>query len=239
VTLRELGIYDDAMLKKAQIQNLFAGFMYSDDPVDLHDEMDDEIPDLQPGTIYMMRGGRRIEFSSPPPAAEDPQFRDACLRRVAAGLGITFEALTGNLSEVNFSSARLGAMEMGRNIESWQWNLFIPRFCDTVFQWFKRMVDIQQGFNVSGLTAEWTAPSITLVDPSREWNALMTAVRAGFMSLPEAIRSQGYDPDSVLAEQSEYLQKLDAAGVIVESDYRFDAKPKVSATDTQTGAMNA
>jgi lambda family phage portal protein len=93
VTLRELGIYDDAMLKKAQIQNLFAGFMYSDDPSDMADEMDDEIPDLQPGTIYMMKSGRRIEFSSPPPAAEDPQFRDACLRRVAAGLGITFEAV--------------------------------------------------------------------------------------------------------------------------------------------------
>jgi lambda family phage portal protein len=238
VTLRELGIYDDAMLKKAQIQNLFAGFMYSDDPSDMADEMDDEIPDLQPGTIYMMKSGRRIEFSSPPPAAEDPQFRDACLRRVAAGLGITFEALTGNLSEVNFSSARLGAMEMGRNVESWQWGLFIPRFCHGVFAWFKQTIAIQ-GVNTTDLTAEWTPPARTLVDPNKEWNALLTAVRAGFMTLPEAIRSQGYDPDTVLAEQAEYLQKLDAAGVIVESDYRFDAKPKVSATDTQTGAMNA
>jgi capsid protein len=60
------------------------------------------------------------------------------------------------------------------------------------------------------------------------------------MSLPEAIRSQGYDPDSVLAEQAEYLKKLDAAGVIVESDYRFDATPKVTAdTEQPTGELNA
>jgi capsid protein len=129
-------------------------------------------------------------------------------------------------------------MEMGRNVESWQWSLFIPRFCHGVFAWFKQTIAIQ-GVNTTDLTAEWTPPARTLVDPNKEWNALLTAVRAGFMTLPEAIRSQGYDPDTVLAEQAEYLQKLDAAGVIVESDYRFDAKPKVSATDTQTGAINA
>ena len=188
--------------------------------------------------MYLMKNGRRVEFNNPPPAGEDPAYRDSCLRRVAAGLGITYEALTGNLSEVNFSSARMGAHEMGRNIDVWLWNLFIPRFCNGVFAWFKDALAIQ-GMNVTDLTAEWTPPARTLVDPAREWPALMTAVRAGFMTLPEAIRSQGFDPDAVLAEQAEYLKKLDAAGVIVESDYRFDAKPKVSATDTQTGAMNA
>lgn len=238
VTLRELGIFEDAYLKRQQISNLFAGFIYSDDPSAMSDELADEIPDLQPGTLYLMKDGRRIEFSNPPPAGEDPAFRDSCLRRVAAGLGITFEALTGNLSEVNFSSARMGAHEMGRNIDAWLWNLFIPRFCNSVFGWFKDALAIQ-GMNVADLSAEWTPPARTLVDPAREWPALMTAVRAGFMTLPEAIRSQGFDPDAVLAEQADYLKKLDAAGVIVESDYRFDAKPKVSATDTQTGAMNA
>ena len=238
VTLRELGIFEDAYLKRQQISNLFAGFVYDENPSAVQDEFEQELPDLQPGTMYLMQNGRRVEFNNPPPAGEDPAYRDSCLRRVAAGFGITYEALTGNLSEVNFSSARMGAHEMGRNIDAWLWNLFIPRFCNGVFAWFRDALSIQ-GMNVTDLTAEWTPPARTLVDPAREWPALMTAVRAGFMTLPEAIRSQGFDPDAVLAEQAEYLKKLDAAGVIVESDYRFDAKPKVSATDTQTGAMNA
>jgi capsid protein len=115
----------------------------------------------------------------------------------------------------------MGAHEMGRNIDAWQWNLFIPRFCDGVFQWFKDALAMQ-GMATDGITAEWTPPIRTVVDPSKENKAILTAVRAGFMSLPEAIRQMGYDPDTVLEEQQEYFAKLDAAGVLVDSDVRND-----------------
>lgn len=223
LTLRELDIYEDATLKRQQIANLFAGFVTSDDPGAVQDELEDELPDLQPGTLYLLRPGREITFSNPP-TSEDPQYRDSCLRRVAAGLGITYESLTGNLSEVNFSSARMGAHEMGRNIDAWQWSLFIPRVCTTVFGWFRDALALQ-GLSYPDLRADWTPPARTLVDPAKEFNALLTAVKAGFMTLPEAIRQQGYDPDAVLAEQAEYLAKLDAAGVKVESDFRNKVLP--------------
>ena len=239
VTLRDLSIYEDGSLKRVQLGTLFAGFITSDDPQAFGDELDDNVPDLQPGTMYMLKPGQNVQFNNPP-EPHDPAFRDSTLRAIAAGLGITYESLTGNLSEVNFSSARMGAHEMGRNLDSWLWNLFIPRFCNGVFGWFSNMLAMQERFSVSDLTVEWTPPARTLVDPSKEWKALQTAVRSGFMSLPEAIRSQGFDPDAVLAEQAEYLAKLDAAGVIVESDYRFDATPKVTADSTDpTGDPNA
>lgn len=238
VTLRELGIYEDAYLKRQQLANLFAGFMYSDNPADLGDELEDEIPDLQPGTIYLMRNGRRIEFSSPPPAGEDPKYRDSCLRRVAAGLGISYEALTGNLSEVNFSSARMGANDAGRNFDAWLWNLFIPRFCNNIFDWFLKVLSMQ-GTNVADITAEWTPPARVIVDPNKEFTALLTAVRSGFMTLPEAIRQQGFDPDQVAQEQAEYLTKLDALGVSVESDFRTQvATPPANDQPATNGASN-
>jgi len=236
LTLRELDIYEDATLKRQQIANLFAGFITSDDTGATADELDDELPDLEPGTMYLMRPGREVTFSNPP-TSEDPQYRDSCLRRVAAGLGITYESLTGNLSEVNFSSARMGAHEMGRNIDAWQWSLFIPRVCTTVFGWFRDALALQ-GIPSPDLRAEWTPPARTLVDPAKEYNALLTAVKSGFMTLPEAIRQQGYDPDAVLAEQSDYLAKLDAAGVKVESDYRNKASPAAAAQPAET-AINA
>lgn len=224
--LRELGIYEDALLKRQQIANLFAGFITTEEPAAMADELDDELPDLAPGTMYLLKPGRSITFNDPPKVENDPAFRDACLRAVAAGLGITFEALTGNLSEVNFSSARMGAHEMGRNIDAWQWSLIVPRLCNGVLGWFKDGLTAT-GLNAADLTAEWTPPARTLVDPAKEYKALQTAVRSGFLSLPEAIRAQGFDPDAVLAEQAEYLAKLDAAGVKVESDIRNEITPTV------------
>ena len=239
VRLRELGIYEDALLKRQQIANLFAGFITSDDPAAFESELQDEIPDLQPGTMYLLSGGRQVTFNEPPKAESDPAFRDACLRAVAAGLGITYESLTGNLSEVNFSSARMGAHEMGRNLDAWLWNLFIPRVCDGVFRWFKdMMLYTDTGFKSSDVTAEWTPPSRTVVDPAKEFNALQTAVSSGFMSLPEAIRSQGYDPVALATEQAEYLSVLDGLGVKVESDFRNSAKP-MQPEQPQPEAVNA
>ena len=44
---------------------------------------------------------------------------------IAIGMGITRESLSGDLSAVNFSSARMGHMVMDRNVQRWQQNLMI------------------------------------------------------------------------------------------------------------------
>lgn len=235
VTLRELAIYEDALLKKQQIGNLFTGFLISNNPNDFEDELSDELPDLAPGTMYALRPGSDVKFSNPPTAGDDHQFRTNCLRRVAAGLGVTHESLTGDLSQVNFSSARMGAHDMGRNIDSWQWQLFIPTFCNGVFRWFIDAVTLQANIATGDIAVDWTPPARTIVDPNKEFSALLTAVRAGFMTLPEAIRSLGYDPAAVAEEQGEYLKLLDDMGISVESDYRIDAAGKVPVDAPDTG----
>ena len=219
VAAKNLGLFEDATLQSSMIANLFTGWLHSDDPQAFGDELEEEIPDLQPGTMYALRPGRSVTFNEPPKRAEDPQFRQWILRGIASGLGITYESLTGDMSQVTYSSARMSAHEFGRNVESWQWNLFIPVFCNRVFGWFSDML-AATGVNTDGMTVEWTPPTRTVVDPGKEVAALINAVKGGLMSLPEAIRGQGFDPDAVLAEQAEYLAKLDTAGIKVESDYR-------------------
>jgi capsid protein len=55
-------------------------------------------------------------------------------------------------------------------------------------------------------------------------------MRSGTMTLAQAIARQGHNPDAVLAEIAAMNQKLDALGVILDSDPR-----KV----TKTGVMQA
>ena len=59
-------------------------------------------------------------------------------------------------------------------------------------------------------TAEWTAPRFEAVDPLKDIQADILAVRAGLMTLKEAIARQGYDPAQVLAEIGETNAALDA-----------------------------
>ena len=235
-TLKDIDLYEQAYLRRQQLANLFAGFMISNDPNDFADELADEIPDLQPGTMYSLRPGTQIEFTNPPPAGEDPAYRDSCLRRVAAGMGITYEAMTGDLSSVNFSSARMGAQEMGRNIDGWLWTLFIPRFCNGVLRWFLDAVTLQTSMDTGDMIGEWTPPARIQVDPSRETQSLSDACRNGFISIPEAIRRQGYDPVAVAKENAEYLAVLDGLGIAVESDFRQSSKAMIETPDAEDSA---
>lgn len=212
ITLRELDIFEDAFLNRQKLANLFAAFMYAND-VEVAAEELTLNEEITPGSIHVLPENRRMEFSTPPSAADYGPYTLANLRRVAAGLGITYEALTGDLSQVNFSSARMGWQEFGRNVDAWRWQLFIPRVCHRILDWFVL-------FSGAPVTAEWTAPARTMVDPAKELPPIISAVRSGLMSLSEALREQGYNPETVLREIASDNALLDELGLVLDTDPR-------------------
>jgi capsid protein len=54
------------------------------------------------------------------------------LHAIAAGVGLTYELLTGDLSQVNYSSIRAGLLEFRRRMEALQWQLLVPGLCRPV-----------------------------------------------------------------------------------------------------------
>lgn len=226
IRLRELDIFEDAYLNRQKLANLFAVFVETDDPNDADDEFTD-LAELMPGAVYIMRPGRKVEFSTPPPAADFGPYTLANLRAVAAGLGITYEALTGDLSEVNFSSARMGWQEFGRSIESWRWQLVIPRLCQPVAHWFTTWAGLP------GVSADWTPPARMMVDPAREIPPIVAMVRAGLTTLPEAIRSLGYEFTAVMDEIKASNDYLDQLGLVLDSDPRRPASADSNPNQTQ------
>lgn len=213
IRTRELDIYEDAYLNRQKLANLFSGFIYSDDPTETEEELT-QTDELVSGALYILKPGRRVEFSEPPKADDYGPYTLANLKAVAAGLGITYESLTGDLSQVNFSSARMGWQEFGRSVDSWRWQMLIPGLCNRVGQWFKDFSGLQDA------TVTWTPPARMMVDPAREIPAIREAIRSGLLSPQEAIREQGYDPDKYLDELAEWNAKLDAKKIILDSDPR-------------------
>jgi capsid protein len=90
---------------------------------------------LEPGAIEILPPGKTITFPNMP-SVQDDGHSDRSLRAIAMGFDVTYELLTGDLSNVNFSSGRMGWIEFHRNVEQWRWHMFIPRFCRPVWGWF-------------------------------------------------------------------------------------------------------
>jgi capsid protein len=136
---------------------------------------------------------------------------------------VPYFVLTGDYSQVNFSSGRMGWLEFQRCIEQWRWNMVIPRFLDPTFRWFEQIAALV-GVPDEGYTHGWTAPRREMIDPLKEIEAILLAVKGGLQSLPEAIREIGYDPDEVIAQIEEHNSKLDAKKIVIDSDPRQDPK---------------
>ena len=76
---------------------------------------------LEPGMLKTLAPGEDMRWSDPPDlGAESIQFLTLTAREIAAGLGLPYEALSGDLSQVNYSSIRAGLVEWRRRCEALQ-----------------------------------------------------------------------------------------------------------------------
>ena len=216
--LRDFSDFSDAQLLKQKISACFAGFI-----------IDAESPDtggapplaesLEPGSLEILPPGKDIRFASPPSVGEFDTFSRAMLLQIAAGYGVTYEALTSDLSNANYSAARMGHLEFSRNVDCWQKQILVAQMLGPVWGWFKQAAEIV-GEQPGDIRMQWTPARRELIDPQKEVGAIIEAVRGGLMSLSEAIRRSGYEPGEVMREIAADAQMLDELGLILDTDPR-------------------
>ena len=137
--LHELDQYEDAELVRKKTAAMFAGFVTRLDPeaeMFPKDEVSG-ISGLEPGTMQFLEPGEDIKFSSPADVGNTYEaFIKQQLRGIAAGLGVTYEQLTGDLTDVNYSSIRAGLLEFRRRCTALQHNLVVFQLCRPIWNKF-------------------------------------------------------------------------------------------------------
>ena len=224
IRLRDFDEYEDAQLVRQKIAAMFTAFVEDNDGLDESTTEDCVLGEtMEPGTIEVLPPGKKITLSNPPTVENYGEYSSVMLHSVATGLGISYESLTGDLSQVNFSSARMGWIEMGRNINSWRSCMFSPVFLDRVAEWFMQGVELL-GIKTDGARIIWTPPKREMVDPTKEVPATIKAIRGGIMTLSESIRESGHDPETFLAEYAADNKRIDELQLILDSDARKTAQ---------------
>lgn len=218
---RDLDDYEDAEILGKKAASCMPIFVTNNDLEGSSHGIDDKVEHLEPGTINYLKPGESVSFAQPPQNPGFSEFIKTQHRAIANGYGITYEQLTGDLSNVNFSSARLGWIEFQRMVDDWQYLLIIPKFCDKAYQWFLDACRIALGTR-SDLMVTWTAPRREMIDPVKEINGMKNMVRAGFTSWQEVVKQQGYNPEDVLRELKEDQDKFINAGLMAEWSQYFE-----------------
>lgn len=249
IKARELDTYEEAELVRKRIEACVAAMVIGADdesengittPADISgaappaagtgprvtDASGNTLEQFEPGLIAYARGAKDIKFTQPSVVREYADYKRAQLRTLSAAWDLTYELMSGDLSQVNFSSIRVGLNEFKHTVQALQQLTIIPMWLQPVWN---RFFDFGQAAGLIPANCprgvDWTAPKFESVNPVQDAQADVVQVRALLKSPQEAIRERGYDPDEVLADATQWHKKLEAAGVVSDADAAQTAKP--------------
>jgi len=220
--------YEEAEVVRARASSALMGFITSPEGELVADEIYDNerVSEFQPGVFKYLEPGQSV--SVPDLNAPDGQlepFTRSMLRAVAAGVGVSFESISKNFSESNYSSSRLSLLEERDTYRVLQ-RFMIENFHQEVFNNWLEMAVLSGALNLPAYetnpdryrASKWVPRCWEWVDPQREVDAYKTAVRCGFKTLAQVITEQGGDLDAVLMQRQSELAKLDEMDIVLDTD---------------------
>lgn len=217
MTANDLNEYLEATLVRKSAEACIAAFVETDDEErSIGDESQQDqmrIEELAPGMVQYLSKGEKITFTNPSVSTGDVGYTNDRLHAIAAGIGITYEQLTGDLSQVNYSSIRAGTLDFRREIEQWQWLNFIPSVLNRIMEKFLDTAFAAGLIQTTEIEYDWTTPRFDWVDPLKDVQGEELELTMGLKTWSEAVRARGFNPEVLLEELKAEREKFKAAGI--------------------------
>jgi lambda family phage portal protein len=226
--LRDIDELDEARLVKKKIEACFVAFVKtSGDPQSgilgkgKKDGEGRRIEQLAPGMINYLRADEDVQFGNPSGSEGDVDYLIQQLHAVAAGAGITYAQLTGDLRQANYSSLRAGNLDLWGLVDDWQQFMVVPQFCQSTW---RRVDSLLQAMGKRGESlaraAIWQPPERPMIDPDKDGRAIDQAIRSGRKTLDQAIAATGRDPEEHLEEIAASNARQDELELVLDTDPR-------------------
>jgi len=215
-------------------------------PVDPANPQGEKEVVTEPGMTVRLAVGEEMKFNNPsrPNTALDP-FMRYMLREVAAGTGPSYESLSRDYSQSNYSSSRLGLLDdrdLWRMLQQW----FLRTFRLPVHKEWLRAAVLSRA--IASIRVEEYAADLkkfeavlfkprgwSWIKPNEEVEAYRAAIKAGFMTVADviAITGEGKDLEDVLRQRDRELQMME------DKDLVFDTSPEVYVKEAAPAAAPA
>lgn len=247
--MADLDAYDDAELNRKKTAAMFAAFVETSREMGASSLTEavngaGEIA-LAPGAILDLAPGETVKFSNPAEVGGSYEaFVRNNVREIAAGLGLEYHQISGDLTQVNYSSIRAGLIEFRRRIEAHQHHLMVFQLCRPIWRRFVELAVLAGKLRAPGfarnpapfLVAKWIPDAPEWVDPLKDVNAKIAAVSAGFLSRAEVVSGMGYDVEQVDAEIAADQARAVRLGLNLSTNARASGQgAPASTTDEGTG----
>lgn len=230
---RDLADLMDAVLVKAKTEACFSAFVKTNgDPTSTLGQAVKAAGDavagaarrvierIAPGMINYLNPNEDVVFAQPTSAGQFEPVWLATQMAFAAGTGITHDQLTGDLRQANYSSLRAGKIESRRLTEQEQTLILVPRMMRRVTEWWTRAA-LDAGVlrpRKGGYRWDFIMPAVEPIDPLKDLEADILAVRSGRMTPQEFIGSWGQDWRKVVDDTKAFFDLARSKGLVLDID---------------------
>lgn len=217
---RDLRLYEDAEIHRKNLETRL-GVIVSGDAQTLANGVEASeanrtgiLGELPSGGILQTPAGLNFTKIEPSAAPGYVEYVKHHLHLIAAGMGITYEMLSGDMKEVNFSSARVALLEYRRSVEQLQWLTLIPKLCLPIWRAFIDAAYLAGKVRSPDYRVDWSTPKWDYVNPEQDVKSDTAEIAAGLSSFSEKLRRRGYKPDIVFSELKKDLERLQKDGTL-------------------------
>jgi lambda family phage portal protein len=241
LTGRDAADLQEAVVVKSRIEACLAAFIKTNNTArTLAGTLNETKPDgssrriesFSPGMVAYLDQGEELQTVNPSSSIQFESVLKTTFQCIAAGAGITYDQLTGDLTRANFSSLRAGKIEFRRIIEQFQFLTLVAMLLDPLWT---RWTEAAQDAGIlprraDGYPVEWIMPANEPIDPMKDMQADILAVRSGRMTWPQFVSAWGVDPDTQLDEIEAWFKEIDKRNIVLDTD------PRKALASTKGGA---
>lgn len=220
VKLRASMDFEDAVLDRQKLANLFTMFITRAMPTAVDDAMFD--PDtglpkwyddknnmlvgLEPGISQELRPGEDVKFTNPPDAGTTyTDYMRTTHMGTAAGQGLPYELFSGDILNISDRTLRIVINEFRRFAEQRQWQIVIPLLCQPMVRWLGEALALAGSISASQAAEfsapEWAPHGWEYIHPVQDVEGQLRARDGGLVSTSALISKRGDDPRKVLKER--------------------------------------
>lgn len=221
---------DESQMKKQIIASMFAGFIKDLSAEISADTQSDEDSieglgnragsEIQSGTITNLDPGKDITFPDPPKTDGYSDFDKSVLRKISAATGLSYESISNDYAETNYSSARHSAQRSSKIMDMIRDDIIIEMLINPVLSDFMDYIELMQLFPTEGIEIKYVTPKPIIIDPAKEINPKTQEIRSGLLSWGQAIAERGGDPEDMAKQIAKDYELLDKYDIKIDSDGR-------------------
>ena len=174
----------------------------------------------QAGVFEQLPAGMDFKAFDPThPTSAFDSFTTSVLRSIASGLNISYHSLSNDLTSVNYSSIRQGALEDRSMYQIYQ-QFVIDHFIDPIFKsWLRNaiisgFVDLPAGkFDKFAKSVNYIPRSFAWIDPLKEMQANVIGLQNGTLSYSDIAGAYGRDTEELFEQHQKEIELAKQYGI--------------------------